>query len=74
MKKINLHDKFVAELNSKFPKKINLVNPVSNLLNLEKEPVYRRIAGKVNFSVQEMGILSAVLNISLNWAFTSSRP
>lgn len=32
MKKINLHDKFVAELNSKFPKKIDLVNPVSNFI------------------------------------------
>ena len=66
MKKINLHDQFVAELNHKFPKKADLVNLISDILKLEREPVYRRIAGKVNFSVQEIGILSVELNISLD--------
>ena len=66
MKKINLHDVFVEELNKKEPKKVDLINVIADILMLEKESVYRRMAGKVNFSVREIGILAKSMNISLD--------
>ena len=39
---------------------------ISDILRLEKESVYRRIAGRVNFSVREMGILARELGVSLD--------
>ena len=66
MKKKDLHDIFIEELQNRGIKKANLVYLISDILKLEKESAYRRLAGKVNFSVREMGILAKALNISLD--------
>lgn len=66
MKKENLHDVFIEVLYRKETKKINLINRISDILKLEKESVYRRMSGKVNFSVREIGILARAFNISLD--------
>lgn len=66
MKKMNLHDVFVDELYKREAKKVDLINQISDILMLEKESVYRRMAGKVNFSVREIGILAKTMNISLD--------
>lgn len=66
MEKMNLHDIFVEELYKREPKKVDLINQISDILMLEKESVYRRMAGKVNFSVREMGVLAKTMNISLD--------
>ena len=66
MDKINLHDELIAALYDKIPKRADLVNKVSEILRIEKEPAYRRLNGKVQFSVQEMGLLANSLNISLD--------
>lgn len=66
MLKEDLHDVFIDELNRRIPHKGTLVNYIMEVLALEKEPVYRRLAGKVNFTIREMGILSRALNMSLD--------
>lgn len=66
MQKKDLHDIFVEALQNRGIKKSTLINLISDILKLEKESVYRRLAGKVNFSVREMGILAKALNISLD--------
>ena len=66
MKKKDLHDIFIEELQNRGIKKADLVYLISDILKLEKECAYRRLAGKVNFSVREMGILAKALNISLD--------
>lgn len=66
MRKKDLHDKFIEELHKRNSKRAELINQVSDILKLEKESVYRRMAGKVNFSIREMGILAKILNISLD--------
>ncbi len=66
MRKIDLHEKFVHALQQKMPSKSILVNILSEILKIEKESVYRRLNGKVNFSVNEIGIVAEHLNISLD--------
>ena len=62
----DLHDLFIEELQERIPKKVELVNSVSDMLRIEKESVYRRLAGKVNFTVKEIGIIAKKMNISLD--------
>lgn len=66
MKKIDLHEEFVRALCSKVPKKSDLVNLVSDILSIEKEPASRRLNGRVLFTVREMGILASAFHISLD--------
>ena len=66
MQKKDLHDEFIDELCKKVPKRADLINLVSDILKLEKESIYRRLARKVNFSIREMGILAKELNISID--------
>lgn len=66
MSREDLHDAFIGELSRKVPRRADLVNQIADILKLEKESVYRRMAGKVNFSVRETGILAQALNISLD--------
>lgn len=62
----DLHDEFIRILHVKIPKKSDLVNRISDILSIEKESAYRRLNGKVNFSVREMGILAKTFNISID--------
>lgn len=64
--KKDLHDDFIDELYRKIPKRVDLINLLSDILRLEKESIYRRLARKVNFSIREMGILAKELNISID--------
>lgn len=66
MNKINLHDEFLTILREKIPNKKQLVDIISDVLRIEKEPASRRLNGKVLFSVQEMGILANELGILLD--------
>ena len=66
MKKRDMHDEFIDELYKKVPKRADLINLISDILKLEKESIYRRLAGKVNFTVREVGILAKALQISLD--------
>lgn len=66
MSKINLHENFIKSLHEKIPNKKELVDIVSDILRIEKEPASRRLNGRVLFSVQEMGILADELGIVID--------
>lgn len=66
MNEVKLHKEFVRELQQKIPQRSELINVISDILHLEKEPVSRRLSQRVNFTVSEMGILARELNISLD--------
>ena len=65
MKTLDLHEEFLRVLHSKLPTK-DIVNTVAEILKLEKDAAYRRLNGRVNFSVREVGIICDKLNISLD--------
>lgn len=66
MKKFDLLENFVGTINQRITNKRDLLELVMNVLHIEKDPAYRRLCGKVNFSVNEMGTLAEKLNISLD--------
>lgn len=66
MDKIKLHEEFIKELHKRVPQRTELVDLVSDVLRIEREPASRRLSEKVQFSVHEMGILSSKLGISLD--------
>jgi len=65
MKK-KLHDSFLLELSKHFPRKVDMVNFICDEFAFEKEAIYRRLSGKVNFTADEMGVISKRLDISLD--------
>jgi len=65
MKTLDLHEEFLRVLHSKLPAK-DIVNSVAEILKLEKDAAYRRLNGRVSFSVREMGLICDKLNISLD--------
>lgn len=66
MQTLDLHEQFLNALFDKFAKKSVLTNTISEILHIEKESAYRRLTGKVNFSVREMGIVAKQLGILLD--------
>lgn len=62
---IDLHEEFLKILHSKTSKK-DIVNQVADMLIIEKDAAYRRLSGKVNFTVREIGIISKKLDFSLD--------
>lgn len=66
MDRVNLHEEFVKELFRKVPQKSELVDAISDILNIEREPASRRLSEKVQFSAREIGLLSKELGISLD--------
>lgn len=66
MKNEDLHYKFIEALKLKIPSKNKLVSVITDTLNIERESAYRRLNGRVLFTVQEVGILAVKLNISLD--------
>lgn len=65
MNTFDLHEEFLKVLKDRLPKK-DIINTVADILKLEKDAAYRRLNGKVNFSVREVGIICDKLNISLD--------
>lgn len=59
-------DSFIKELHRIIPSRPELVREISRILKIEKEPASRRLSGTVSFSIDEMGILSKELDISLD--------
>lgn len=74
MNKPDLHEKFVSYLTGKFSKHSELVYFVADKLNIEKESASRRLSGKVNFSIREMGILAREFNMSLDRLLYQDHP
>jgi len=63
---MDLQDEFIAALYAKVPRRIDLENRIADILDIEKDAAYRRLSGKVNFSIREMGILADQFRISLD--------
>ena len=57
---------FIAEIQKVFPHKAMLVNTLAELLAIDKDAVYRRLRGEVNFSFTEMAMIAKKLGISLD--------
>lgn len=66
MNRINLHEEFVKTLLEKNYRKSELTNIISDILRIERESAARRLSGKVQFSVQEIGLLAKEFGISLD--------
>jgi len=66
MKKTDLHESFLNLLNNSSRKKSELVSLIGDILKIERESAYRRLNGKVLFTVQEMGMIAQSLNISID--------
>jgi len=61
-----LYQNLMEAINQKIPRDKNLVNFLMEILQLEKEAVYRRINGKVPFSFLEIATISDKLDFSLD--------
>jgi uncharacterized protein YbcI len=57
---------FMSALQDKIPNKTTLVNAVTDMLAIDKDAVYRRLRGEVNFTFSEMAVISRNLGISLD--------
>ena len=66
MNKINLQEEFVKALIEKIPQRPKLTDTISNILGIEKEPAGRRLNGRVQFSIYEMGLLAKELDIYID--------
>lgn len=66
MKTPDLQDAFIDTLIAKEARRADLENRIADILGIEKEAAYRRLSGKVNFSIREMGILANEFGISLD--------
>lgn len=63
---MDLLKNFIDSLYEKISKRSELVVYVADVLCIERESAYRRLSGKVQFTIQEMGKLSQSLGISLD--------
>jgi len=66
MNKIDLLEKFIQILNTKYPRRYELVSVIEEKLNIERESASRRLSGRVQFTIRELGILAYELDISLD--------
>lgn len=66
MKKTDLLDSFIDVLNQKTPKRSELISQIADILKIEKESASRRMSGKVQFTIREMGILAQEMNILID--------
>jgi len=70
----SINDNLLVALKKQFPKNSELVNTLSDILDLGKESVYRRLRGEVTFSAQEISLITKVITIPLeNFMVTSSK-
>jgi hypothetical protein len=60
------YNRFMSVLFVRHPKRSKLVEALGNLLNIEREAVYRRLRGDVNFSIYEIAKISSEWNISMD--------
>lgn len=66
MDEINIGKEFINTLQNRKMKKSDLLQKTSEVLGIEKESASRRLNGRVQFSLKEIGLLAKELNISLD--------
>ena len=57
---------FMSAIQQRIPQRAMLANTITELLNIEKDAVYRRLRGDANFSFTEMALIARNLGISLD--------
>ena len=57
---------FISAIQSKIPHKALLANTITELLDIDKDAVYRRLRGEVVFSFAEMAVIARKLGVSLD--------
>ena len=63
----NIHYQgFMSAIQEKISHKATLVNRITDLLAIDKDAVYRRLRGEVNFSFAEMALIARNLGVSLD--------
>lgn len=72
MNKLVLNSLFLSALQEKVPKKSVLSNQISELLDMDKVSVYRRLRQDIKFTVDEVGILANHFNISIDFLLETS--
>lgn len=60
------YQEFISAIRKKIPHKSTLVNTITDLLDIDKDAVYRRLRGTVQFSFIEMAIIAKKLGVSLD--------
>ena len=65
MKK-EVQDNLIAKIRESIPDSTNITNYLSNLLNIGRESVYRRLRGEIHFTFEEVVALSLDLNFSID--------
>jgi len=60
------HKEFMSAIQSRISHKASLANTITELLDIDKDAVYRRLRGKVDFSFTEMATIAKSLGISLD--------
>ena len=60
------YQEFMSLIREKISHKATLANIIADLLDIEKDAVYRRLRGDVKFSFTEMAIIAKMLGISLD--------
>lgn len=66
MENLNLSYRFVDILTERIPHKSVLANQLADLLDIEKESVYRRLRKEIPFTFNEVGIIATQLGLSLD--------
>ena len=59
-------DNFLTALAEQYPRKVDLINALMNVLPLEKESIYRRLRKDVLFTSEEILKIASAWNISLD--------
>jgi len=66
MKKFTLQANLLGILNGRYPVKAQLVKKLVEILNMEREGVYRRLRGEAVFTFAEVAIIAEEMGISLD--------
>jgi len=60
------YQEFLSILQDKISNRTTLVNTITDILAIDKDAVYRRLRGEVNFSFVEMAVIAKSMGISLD--------
>ena len=60
------YQEFMDVLQNKISHRATLVNTITDILAIDKDAVYRRLRGEVNFTFTEMAIIARSMSISLD--------
>ncbi len=71
---MNLLENFINSLYEKINKRSELVLYIADVLSIERESANRRLNGKVQFTIQEMGKLCKKLGISIDCLMNNKNP